>query len=51
MFRDGGMRRRGGGRSSHDRRIYVSNVPFDYKWQDVRDLFNKEGEAQTCTLV
>jgi RNA recognition motif-containing protein len=24
------------------RRIYVSNVPYEYKWQDLKDLFRKE---------
>lgn len=33
---------------SHDRdrsdcrRIYVSNVPYEYRWQDLKDLFRKE---------
>ncbi|XP_055541582.1 heterogeneous nuclear ribonucleoprotein M [Wyeomyia smithii] len=24
------------------RRIYVSNVPYEYRWQDLKDLFRKE---------
>lgn len=51
--RDRGRRndRRGGGRDdsrdrSRDRqncrRIYVSNIPYEYRWQDLKDLFRKE---------
>lgn len=25
-----------------DRRVYVSNIPFEYRWQDVKDLFRDE---------
>lgn len=24
------------------RRVYVSNIPYEYKWQDLKDLFRKE---------
>ncbi|EDS37206.1 myelin expression factor 2 [Culex quinquefasciatus] len=27
---------------SECRRIYVSNVPYEYRWQDLKDLFRKE---------
>ncbi|XP_042875179.1 myelin expression factor 2-like [Penaeus japonicus] len=34
---------RGGGRRAPvERRIYVSNIPYEYKWQDLKDLFRKE---------
>lgn len=47
----GGGGGRGGGRDesrdrSRDRqncrRIYVSNIPYEYRWQDLKDLFRKE---------
>lgn len=25
-----------------DRRIYVSNIPYDFRWQDLKDLFRTE---------
>ncbi|KAJ8676853.1 hypothetical protein QAD02_012640 [Eretmocerus hayati] len=25
-----------------DKRIYVSNIPYDYRWQDLKDLFRTE---------
>lgn len=29
-------------RKSSDRRIYVSNIPYDFRWQDLKDLFRSE---------
>lgn len=26
----------------NSRRIYVSNIPYEYRWQDLKDLFRKE---------
>lgn len=26
------------------KRVFVSNVPYEMKWQDLKDLFRKEGE-------
>lgn len=49
--RGGGDNRRGGGRDDsrdrsrdrqNSRRIYVSNIPYEYRWQDLKDLFRKE---------
>uniref|UniRef100_A0A182QN76 RRM domain-containing protein n=1 Tax=Anopheles farauti TaxID=69004 RepID=A0A182QN76_9DIPT len=52
--RRGDRRSGGGSRFSNDRdrsrdrersdcrRIYVSNVPYEYRWQDLKDLFRKE---------
>lgn len=40
--------RTGGRRGSEDTRIYVSNIPYEYKWQDLKDLFRKEGELVGC---
>nr|XP_033323775.1 heterogeneous nuclear ribonucleoprotein 87F-like isoform X1 [Megalopta genalis] len=31
-----------GGRKASDRRIYVSNIPCDFRWQDLKDLFRTE---------
>ncbi|XP_012268879.1 myelin expression factor 2 isoform X2 [Athalia rosae] len=31
-----------GGRKVSDRRIYVSNIPYDFRWQDLKDLFRTE---------
>lgn len=30
------------GRKASDRRIYVSNIPYDFRWQDLKDLFRTE---------
>lgn len=30
------------GRKASDRRIYVSNIPYDFRWQDLKDLFRNE---------
>ncbi|XP_043474113.1 myelin expression factor 2 isoform X1 [Leptopilina heterotoma] len=30
------------GRKISERRIYVSNIPYDYRWQDLKDLFRTE---------
>lgn len=39
-----------GGRS--DCRVFVSNLPYDYRWQDLKDLFRKEiGEVAFAELV
>ena len=42
--RDRSPRRGGGGRprAALDRRVFVNNLPFEAKWQDVKDLFRKE---------
>jgi len=50
--------RRGGGGSERktkkgppERRIFVSNLPFEMKWQEVKDLFRKEvGEVSYVEL-
>lgn len=26
-----------------DKRVYISNIPYDSRWQDIKDLFRKEG--------
>lgn len=31
-----------GARKVSDRRIYVSNIPYDFRWQDLKDLFRTE---------
>jgi hypothetical protein len=25
-------------------RLYVSNIPYEVRWQDLKDIFKKEGE-------
>jgi len=30
------------GRKASERRIYVSNIPYDFRWQDLKDLFRTE---------
>ena len=26
-----------------DKRVYISNIPYDVTWQNLKDLFRKEG--------
>ncbi|XP_065215578.1 heterogeneous nuclear ribonucleoprotein M isoform X3 [Planococcus citri] len=34
-----------------ERRVYVSNIPYEYRWQDLKDLFRKEvGEVSYVEL-
>jgi RNA recognition motif-containing protein len=40
-FSDDRERSRDGDRAGC-RRIYVSNIPYEYRWQDLKDLFRKE---------
>ncbi|EZA60316.1 Heterogeneous nuclear ribonucleoprotein M [Ooceraea biroi] len=35
-------RERNDRRKACDRRIYVSNIPYDFRWQDLKDLFRTE---------
>lgn len=30
-------------RPVQNRRLYISNMPFDMKWKDVKDLFKEQG--------
>ena len=32
----------GGRRAPPERRVFISNIPFDMKWQEVKDMFRKE---------
>ena len=34
----------GSRRGRPERRVYVSNIPFDFRWQELKDLFRHEGE-------
>lgn len=52
-------RRSGGGASNGqrlrrgpaDKRVFLNNLPFEAKWQDVKDLFRKEvGEVSFVEL-
>ena len=43
----------GGGsrRAPPERRIFVSNIPFEMKWQEVKDLFREKVGADDQTFV
>lgn len=36
-------RDRGGKKSAAERRVFVSNIAYEYHWQELKDLFRKEG--------
>lgn len=49
-----GERSRGGGRAASkgsiyrprsrpECRVHISNIPYEYRWQDLKDLFRNEG--------
>lgn len=40
--RDRSRERNDRGRRVSERRIYVSNIPYDFRWQDLKDLFRTE---------
>lgn len=40
--RDRSRDRNDRGRKASERRIYVSNIPYDFRWQDLKDLFRTE---------
>ncbi|KAJ8965073.1 hypothetical protein NQ314_004474 [Rhamnusium bicolor] len=43
-------RERGSMKSSNNR-VYVSNIPYEYRWQDMKDLFrNQVGDVQFVEL-
>lgn len=31
----------GGGGGGNNKRVYVSNIPYEYRWQDLKDLFRR----------
>jgi RNA recognition motif-containing protein len=33
-----------------DKRVYVSNIPYDMRWQDLKDLFRNEGNSRNLKL-
>lgn len=42
---------RGGGGGQKGNRVYVSNIPYEYRWQDLKDLFrNQVGEVSFVEL-
>ncbi|KAF4528842.1 hypothetical protein B566_EDAN014561, partial [Ephemera danica] len=47
-----GERERGGRRGPpSERRVYISNIPYEYRWQDLKDLFRAEvGEVEFVEL-
>jgi len=34
-------------------RLFVSNIPYDMRWQDLKDLFREKGalSSHSCTVV
>lgn len=32
-----------GRKHASDKQVYVSNIPYEYRWQDLKDLFRDEG--------
>ena len=40
-----------GRRAPLSHRIYVSNIPYEYKWQDLKDLFRNESEFSPVTTA
>ena len=50
LFRTTGGGGGGGRRAPAERRVYVSNIPYEYKWQDLKDLFRKEGKVEFAVL-
>lgn len=40
--RDRSSNRDRGSRRAPYRRVYVSNIPYEYRWQELKDLFRKE---------
>lgn len=34
-----------------ERRVYVSNIPYEYRWQDLKDLFRNEGKLSAKPTV
>lgn len=40
-FTDGMKNDRPRDRRSKENRIYVSNIPYDYRWGEVKDLFRE----------
>lgn len=39
-------RERPAGARLADKRVYISNIPYDSRWQDIKDLFRKEGNGK-----
>lgn len=38
-------------KSSNNCRVYVSNIPYEYRWQDLKDLFRSQvGEVEFVEL-
>lgn len=34
-----------------DRRVFVSNIPYEFRWQDLKDLFRDEGCADLSSSL
>lgn len=38
-------------KAAPDRRVFVSNIPYEFRWQDLKDLFRDEGCLNLLVLV
>jgi RNA recognition motif-containing protein len=38
-------------RSHPECRVHISNIPYEYRWQDLKDLFRSEGLSLLSLLV
>lgn len=34
-----------------EKRVIVSNIPYDYRWQELKDLFRQEGSISSFILI
>lgn len=35
-------------RAPSSRRVYIANIPYDAKWQDIKDLFREKSNGYGC---
>lgn len=49
-FSDSGKKDQSRDRKSKENRIYVSNIPYDYRWCEVKDLFRDKVYWNIITL-
>ncbi len=38
-------------RSRPECRVHISNIPYEYRWQDLKDLFRSEGPSLLSLLL
>lgn len=34
-------------KASHRNRVFISNIPYDMKWQSIKDLMREKGKAHS----